>query len=270
VGTDQTVDRFEVRAPDGVPIAVWQRGRGPALVMVHGSIADHTTFDSFVAVLGDACTTFALDRRGFGDSGDAPGYSLERDFDDVAAVVDAVADRTGGPVGLFGHSYGAGCVLGGAARAGRRVSHVVAYEPGLGLAYPPGAIDRIEGLVAAGDADGAITAVLADVLGLDEDEIAAFRASPLWPRRLAAAPTIPRECRVEEAWHYEAGQFDGITARTLFLTGSQSVPDIVEATRRAAAAVPGAEVRVLEGHAHFAHRADPSMVTALIRDFLAS
>ena len=59
-------DRFDVTAADGAPIAVWATGRGPALVMVHGSIADHTTFDSFVAVLGEDFTTYAMDRRGFG------------------------------------------------------------------------------------------------------------------------------------------------------------------------------------------------------------
>ena len=63
-------DRFGVTAAAGAPIAVWVKGRGPALVMVHGSIADHTTFDSFVASLGQHFTTYAMDRRGFGASPD--------------------------------------------------------------------------------------------------------------------------------------------------------------------------------------------------------
>ena len=60
--------------------------------------------------------TFSMDRRGFGASGDTAPYSIERDFEDVAAVVNAVAARTSGPVALFGHSYGANCAMGGAAR----------------------------------------------------------------------------------------------------------------------------------------------------------
>ena len=84
-----------------------------------------------------------MDRRGFGASGDGAGYSIERDFDDVAAVVDAVAARTGGPVALWGHSYGANCAMGGAARTAN-VGHLVLYEPSLGLPYPPGSIERIE------------------------------------------------------------------------------------------------------------------------------
>ena len=105
--------RFDVCSTDGVSIAVWAEGDGPAIVLVHGSIADHTTFESLVAVLGGEFTTYAMDRRGFGASGDAPGYTIERDFDDVAAVVDAIAELTGGPVALWGHSYGANCAMGG-------------------------------------------------------------------------------------------------------------------------------------------------------------
>jgi pimeloyl-ACP methyl ester carboxylesterase len=112
-------------------------------------------------------------------------------------------------------------------------------------------------------------AVLADVLELTDDEIDAMRSSPLWPVRLAATPTVPRECRAEDTWVYRPGQFDGITAPTLLLSGSDSLAGIAEATDRAAAAIPGARVHVLEGHAHFAHKTDPAMVTAVIRQFLA-
>ena len=82
----------------------------------------------------------AMDRRGFGASGDTADYSIERDFEDVAAVVDAVAARTGGPVALWGHSYGANCAM-GAATLTSNVHHLVLYEPSLGLPYPPGSIE---------------------------------------------------------------------------------------------------------------------------------
>jgi pimeloyl-ACP methyl ester carboxylesterase len=263
-GTDE--QHLEVRAGDGTPIAVWVRGSGPPLVMVHGSIADHTTLAGFVDVLEHGFTTYCLDRRGFGHTPDTTDYRIEQDFDDVVAVVAAAADRAGSPVTLFGHSYGAGCALGAAARSGR-IGHLVLYEPGLGITYPPGVIERIEALLAAGDPEGAVEAVLVDVLEVSQEDIDVFRASPLWPRRIAAAGTIPRECRVEEAWA-DPGAFDGITARALFLTGSESAPELVAATRRAADAVPGAEIRRLEGHGHFAHRTDPEMVAGLIRDFV--
>jgi pimeloyl-ACP methyl ester carboxylesterase len=237
--------------------------------MVHGSIADHTTFDPLVAVLGEQMTTYAMDRRGFGASGDTPDYSIEDDFDDVAAVVDAVAARTGARVTVWGHSYGANCAMGGAARSDN-VDRFVLYEPSLGIPYPNGSIARVEAALARGDHEAAIVAVLVDVLALTDDEIDGFRASPMWPARLAAAPTIPRECHVEEDWVYRPGQFDTITAPTLLLAGFDSVPVVTEATTLAAAAIPDAEIRVLEGHGHFAHRTDPDLVTKIVVDFATS
>ena len=261
--------RFDVRSADGTSIAVWVEGTGPALVMVHGSIADHTTFEPFVAVLRHDMTTFSMDRRGFGASGDTLAYAIEREFEDVAAVIDAVAARTGGPVAVWGHSYGANCAMGGAALTAN-VHHLVLYEPSLGIPYPPGSIERIEAALARGDHDAAIAAVLVDILEMTDDEIDVYRSSPLWPVRLAAAPTIPRECRTEEGWVYQPGQFDAIAAPTLLLTGSDSVPAVTEATDLAAAAIPDATIRVLDGHAHFAHRTDPATVAEIVRHFVAS
>ena len=257
-----------MRGADGVELAVWVGGHGPALVMVHGSIADHTTFDSFVAVLREHFTTYAMDRRGFGASTDALGYTIDRDFADVAAVVDAVALRTSGPVELWGHSYGANCAMGGATQS-ESVNHLILYEPSLGLPYPPGSIRRIEEALDRGDNDAAIVAVLRDILEMDDEDIDAFRRQPIWPVRLAAAHTIPRECHAEEDWVFTTGEFDAITAPTLLLSGTKSVPVVVDATQRAARAIPGAEIRKLVGHGHFAHRTDPQMVRSLIREFVA-
>ncbi len=157
------VDRFDVTAADGAPIAMWVKGRRPALVMVHGSIADHTTFDSFVAVLGEHFTTHAMARRGFRATPDVDRYTIEVDFADVAAVVNAVAARTGGPIVLWGDSYGANCAIGKTAPSAN-VSHLVVYEPSLGLRIPPGSIECIEAALADGDDDAAIVAVRVEIL----------------------------------------------------------------------------------------------------------
>ncbi|HET8788656.1 MAG TPA: alpha/beta fold hydrolase [Actinomycetes bacterium] len=261
-------DRFGVRSADGAPLAVWVEGQGPPLVLVHGSMCDHTASDPLVAELRDTMTTFAMDRRGFGASGDAAGYALEREFEDVAAVVEAVAARTGGPVALWGHSYGAGCAMGGAALTGA-VHHLVLYEPGLGIPYPAGSIEEVEAALAADDAETALLLVLAGVVGMTDEEIASLRSGPRWPTMLASAPTVPRECRAEDGWTYRPGAFDGLSAPTLLLAGTESHPVLQQATDRALAAIPGARVQVLEGHAHLAHRSDPAMVAAVIRGFVS-
>jgi pimeloyl-ACP methyl ester carboxylesterase len=258
---------FEVRSTDGTSIAVWVEGDGPPLVLVHGSLSDHGTFEPLVAELRDGVTTYAMDRRGFGASGDQRTYAIERDFEDVAAVAAAVAERTGGPVAMWGHSYGANCAMGGAARTAA-VHHLVLYEPSLGIPYPAGSIDRIEAAVATGDGDAAITMVLVEMLAFTEEQVAALRSGPRWPAFLAGAATIPRECRAEEAWEYRPGQFDGITAPTLLLSGTESPALVLEATDRAAAAIPDARIERLAGHAHMAHKTDPAMVAELIRRFV--
>lgn len=267
--TSQTTTRFDVRSADGTPIAVWTAGEGPALVLVHGSIQDHTISAALVDELRSGMTTYAMDRRGFGASGDGASYALQRDFEDVAAVVDAVTAQTGGPVALWGHSYGANCAMGGAAVTSN-VSHLILYEPSLGVAYPPGWIDRIEAAIAVGDHDAAIVAVLRDLLEFTDDQIDAMRSGPEWTGRVATAPTVAREARAEEGWVYRAGQFDAITAQTLLLAGSASPPDLKQASDAALAAISGARVHVLKGHAHIAHRTHPAMVATLVREFIAA
>ena len=88
--------RFDVDTVDGARIAVWSVGNGPGLVLVHGSIADHRTFESLISAVAVELTEFAMDRRGFGASPDTSGYSILRDFADVAGVVDAVAAAPAG------------------------------------------------------------------------------------------------------------------------------------------------------------------------------
>jgi pimeloyl-ACP methyl ester carboxylesterase len=260
-------ERLDVPVSAGGNVAVWHRGEGSPLVLVHGSMCDHTTFDALVGALGDDVATFAMDRRGFGASIDGDGYGVDREFDDVAAVVEVVAEHTRVPVALFGHSWGASCALGGAARS-THVAQLLLYEPSLGLRYPAGAIDRVEELVAAGDHEGAVVAVLTEIAGMDADDVAAIRASPVWPARVATAPTIAREARIEDGWDLRRGPFDTISAPTLLLTGSASPSELTELAERTTSTVPGARLRVLEGADHFAYRFQPDLVAEVIRELL--
>jgi pimeloyl-ACP methyl ester carboxylesterase len=258
-----TGETVHIQRPDGGHIAVWPAGQGPALVLVHGSMSDHTAFDPLIAALGDRVASYAMDRRGFGASPDARGYNAEREFDDVAAVADAIAERTGGPVALFGHSWGASCAMGAAVRT-KNLRQLLLYEPSLGLKYPPGFIDQVEAQLAAGDAEGAILSVLVTLAGMTDAQVAAYRSSPVWPSRLATAPTIAREARIEDGWVHEPGQFDAIAVPTIFLSGTASPADLIAVTHSCAAIIPGARIRRLEGHDHFAYRTHPAEIAAVI------
>jgi pimeloyl-ACP methyl ester carboxylesterase len=96
-----------VTSTDGTPIAYWRSGQGPPLVLVHGTSADHSRWAGVLPLLDERATVYAVDRRGRGSSGDAEPYAFEQEFDDVAAVVDAVAEAEGAPVSVLGHSMGA-------------------------------------------------------------------------------------------------------------------------------------------------------------------
>lgn len=270
--SDADAERFDVRSVDGTSIAVWPDGEGPPLMLVHGGLNDHTTDRPFIDELRGSVTTFAMDRRGRGASGDGPDYAIEREFEDIAAVVDEVAARTGQAVAVWGHSYGADCAM-GAARLTDNVARLVLYEPGLGYAGSDAvtvALTEIDTAIAAGDLEGALYTALRGIVELTEEEVAVVRATPGWAARLAAVPRLPREVRAEIEWSYRPGQFDTVTASTLLLAGADSVPAQQEATQRAAAAIPDARVRTLDGHSHIAHRVDPAMVAAIVCGFVAS
>jgi pimeloyl-ACP methyl ester carboxylesterase len=182
-----TEERVDVVSADSTRLAVWIEGDGPPLVMVHGSMHDHTANRTFVDAFEDRVTTWSMDRRGFGPSGDQPPWALDREFEDVAAVVEAAAAQCGSDVALWGHSFGASCAM-GAATLTDRVSHVVLYEPSLGLRYPPGSIDAVDRALATGDHERVLTEVLENVLELSTEDIGEMRATPTWPMRLATAP----------------------------------------------------------------------------------
>lgn len=261
-------ERFDVLSADGNKIAVWVDGIGQGVVLVHGSMCDHTTFNALVAEMRPDFRCYAMDRRGFGTSPESGEYSADREFDDVAAVVEAVASLEGASVALFGHSWGASCAMGAAART-RSVRRLILYEPSLGLSYPPGSIDVIDDKVASGDFEGAVLFVLVDVAGMEPADVETLRLSPAWPDRVATAPTIAREARVEANWKLDPGQFDDIAAPTLLLTGSRSPSELGEVVRRTAAAIPGSQIAMLDGHGHFAHRTHPRTVASVIADFAA-
>src|ERR671937_764633 len=96
------------RSADGTPIRYFRRGHGPAILLIHGTAADHSRWAPIVPTLQRHFTVYAMDRRGRGGSGDTAAYRMEDEFADVAAVVDVIDDA---PIDVIGHSYGGGCAL---------------------------------------------------------------------------------------------------------------------------------------------------------------
>lgn len=99
---------------DGTEIAWFTSGEGRPLLLVHGSLGDHTRWGALQPHLEPHFTVHTVDRRGRGASGEAAEYALEREFEDVAAVIGAIAEDAGSPVHVYGNSYGGLCAFGAA------------------------------------------------------------------------------------------------------------------------------------------------------------
>lgn len=138
--------RRSTTSTDGTTITYQRSGLGTPLVLVHGTAADHRRWAPVLPSFEQRFTVCAVDRRGRGSSGDTAGYSVEREFDDVAAVVESLGEQ----VHLLGHSYGALCALEAALRT-PDVRSLTLYEPGIEVGgeeiHPSATIGRVEALL---------------------------------------------------------------------------------------------------------------------------
>ena len=261
-----------VTSVDGTPIAVFTTGDGPPLVLVHGASADHTTFRVIGPRLARWYTVHAIDRRGRGASGDRLPYAIEREFEDVAAVADRIAAETGRPVAVFGHSYGGRCAL-GAALISDRLTSVICYEgapapPGSGY-QPSGLRRRLRELLVAGDEDALLGEFMTRVVGMSATELAAYRADPIWPVRVAAAGTIPRELDAEVDHAASLERLGAVGQPVLQLLGASSHEVFRTATYALDARLANGRIVEIEGARHAAHHTHPDAVVEAVQEFLA-
>lgn len=257
-----------VKSKDGTLIACERLGHGPALVMVHGSTVNRLHWGSVVSTLAKYFCLHLMDRRGRGDSGDGPVYNIEREFEDVAAVLAS----TEGPAHLLGHSYGAVCAL-EALRLTDRVAKVVLYEPPLPLPghdafFPADLAQRLERLLAAGERSGVVETFMREVVRMSDREIEGMRRTSTWNARLALAHTIPREVGVASSYQFRAEGFAQVRVPTLFLVGSRSPAYLHTVVATARAAVAGSQVESLLGQGHVAMATGPHIFLEKVLAFL--
>ena len=264
---DATVTRTVSR--DGTEIGYWTTGAGPPLVLVHGVLGDHSRWDALRPHLEPTFTVHAMDRRGRGASGDAPDYAAEREFEDVAAVVDAVAEAAGSAVAVYGHSGGASFALGAAALTSH-VNRLVLYEPAVNTfdLLPRGLLERLDALLAAGDAEAVVETFAREVLHMTDEQIDAYRAQPSWPARVATAHTLPRELRIPPERLFDPQRAATIITPTLLVEGSETPEGFKAANVDVAAALPDAHVAVLDGQGHTADVLAPELVAERLQTFL--
>jgi pimeloyl-ACP methyl ester carboxylesterase len=262
-----------VLSPDGVPIAVFESGHGPPVVLVHGATADHTTWRTAGPLLAESFRLHAIDRRGRGASGDAPDYAIEREYEDVAAVVDAVASETGRRVDVVGHSYGGRCAL-GAALLTRNIRRLVVYEgapspSGPGVGYRPAGVERrIADLIARGDNDAALETFMREIVRMPADDLAAFRSDPVWPVRAAAVETTLRELAGEASAAASHDALMRVEQPVLQILGGDSAQAFRDAAYTFDSRLWTGRIRTIEGARHAAHHTHAAIFVDAIRSFL--
>jgi pimeloyl-ACP methyl ester carboxylesterase len=251
---------------DGASIALELGGNGPSLLLVHGSGGTRKSWARVTPVLQARYQTFAMDRRGRGESSDGSTFSLAREAEDIARVADQLPD----PVFVVGHSYGAMATF-EALQVNSKIQRCVLYEPplpvagGMGGAVSP---DAVCAAVAAGDNERAMLTFFKDFVQLPAPQIEGFRADPSWPERVKLAPTVCREVKAVSSYAYEPLRFAQIATPTLFLLGSASPQAMATSVHAGAAALRHSQVHILPGQQHDAMYTAPSMLAGAITDFL--
>ena len=258
-----------ITSADSTEIAFEQTGNGPPLLLVHGGLGDHTRWGPLTSHLESHVTVYAMDRRGRGASGDTPEYAVEREFEDVAAVVDAVADASDSTVDVYGVSSGANFAIGAAALTSN-IGRLMLYEPGIDSGMkvlPDGLPEQMDELLDAGKREEAVELLFSEGLQMTDEELSAYRDDPSWPSRVDTVHTLPRELRIPPERYFDPEQAAAISIPTLLLVGEESPAHLKEDTEPVIEALSDARIEMLHGQAHSADIVAPELVAEKILAF---
>jgi pimeloyl-ACP methyl ester carboxylesterase len=249
-----------VTSKDGTSIASDRSGEGPALILVAPAFGTRADEASLAAALALGFTVFAYDRRGRGDSGDTAPYAIEREIEDLEAVLDAA----GGSAFVFGHSSGAVLALDAAQVLPSKITKLALYEPPFIIdnSRPPMPEDfasHLSGLIAAGRPGDAVE-YWQTQLGIPAEAIAQMRQAPMWSGLEALAPTLPYDATImgdtQRGDPLPLKKWASVTVPTLVMDGTTMMgrEDLHTFMRHGAdelaSILPHAQRRTLEGQDH--------------------
>lgn len=249
-----------VQSADGTTIAFDRLGTGPALVVIGGAMNTRLSPYPLATMLADRFTVVSYDRRGRGESGDAAAYSVEREVEDLGAIVAA----TGGAARLYGHSSGGILALEAAAR-GVPVEKLAVYEPPYTFdpdgpaASDPGVTTALE----AGDPDGAVRAFMR-MTGMDAASIDGISHAPFWAALVAIANTLPYDLALSGDGRVPVDRLSSIAVPTLVMDGGSSAAWAARASDALVGVIPNATRLTLAGQDH---GVDPAVLAPVLVDF---
>jgi pimeloyl-ACP methyl ester carboxylesterase len=239
---------------DGTRIAYDTWGKGPALILVTGALADRSGNAELAQLLAPHFTVYSYDRRGRGDSTDTKPYSVKREIEDIEALIDSA----GGSAYVYGKSSGASLALQAAAALGDKIKKFAIYEAPYSDAE--GAANewkeftaKLNGLLTA-DRRADATAQFLKFSGAPDEALAKMKASPAWPAMVAMAPTLAYDIAVlGEDRSVPVGIAAKVKATTLVMDGGASLgplPFMRPTADKLARTIPGARRQIVEGQSH--------------------
>jgi pimeloyl-ACP methyl ester carboxylesterase len=245
---------LHVTSSDGTRIAFDKSGAGPALILVGGALSDRKGVAELAQLLAPQFTVYSYDRRGRGDSTDNQPYSVQREIEDLEALIDGA----GGSALVYGKSSGASLSLRAAATLGKKIRKLALYEPPYNESE--GAAKRLAGftakldeLLAAGRRAEAVTLFL-QYVGMPADALAKLQASPAWAGMTALAPTLAYDnAVVGVGGAVPVDMAARIKVPTLVMDGGASLgpmPFMRTTADKLGRTIPGAQRLVVEGQAH--------------------
>ena len=260
----------EVRSKDGTSIAFDRSGEGPPIILVLGALNDRSSAAPLAATLAVHFTVFAYDRRGRGESGDTPPYAVDREIDDIAALI----SEAGGSVFAYGHSSGAKLALDAAAR-GLAITKLALYEPpfvvdGSRPPLPDDYVATLQELASSGRRGDAVAYFMTAGVGLPAEVADQMRSAPMWPALEELAPTLVYDGMIMGATMsgraLPSEWATSVTVPTLVMDGGESPPWQRNAVQALADLLSRGQRRTLEGQDH---EVAPAALAPVVVEFLA-
>ncbi|SFN87908.1 Pimeloyl-ACP methyl ester carboxylesterase [Actinomadura madurae] len=248
-----------VTSADGTTIAYTAWGDGDPIVLIDGATAYRATTPEnaqTAELLAGEFQVINYDRRGRGESGDTAPYAVEREFEDLAAIIEGAGG--GRPATVFGWSSG-GLLALNAVQAGVPVARLVLWEPPVIVddsapPLPADYVERLDAAVAEGRPGDAVALFMTAAAGMPEDAVAEMRGSDFWPGLEAIAPTIAYDGRnvgdTMSGKPLRADLWSGVRVPVLVLYGRDTWPHLAAGAKAVAAHLPTAALTAVPGENH--------------------
>lgn len=259
----------KVPSKDGTPIAFDRSGQGPAVILVGGAF-QHRAIDprtaELAASLSQHFTVYHYDRRGRGDSGDKQPYAVEREIEDLEALI----NEAGGSAFVFGMSSGGVLSLEAAAR-GLTIKKLALYEPPFNAGddnarqAAENYTKQLTTLLAEGRRGDAVALAMM-TFGAPVEAVAGMRQTPVWSLFESAAPTLAYDNTIMGDGSVPVKLMASVTVPTLVIDGGASPAFMQNAAQAVARALPNAGRRTLEGQTH---DVAPEVLASVLEEFFA-